>query len=165
MAQETQRATRDHRGVGWVYFAGLLLMLSGIFHAITGLVAIFKDQIYLVNEQTLLVLGYGSWGWLHLILGIALIIVSFSLMAGSIFGRVVGVMFATVSAIVNFAFISAYPLWSILIILLDILVVYGILVHGSAARTVPDKPAKPAGAQSGPGSERQSSERQSSNKE
>jgi hypothetical protein len=151
MAQETSPATRDHHGIGWVYFAGLLLMLSGIFHAITGLVALFKDQIYLVGEQTLLVLNYGNWGWVHLILGIILIFVSFSLMAGSVFGRVIGVIFATLSAIVNFAFISAYPLWSILIILLDVLVVYGILVHGSAARSMhakPDKAPKPASAQS-----------------
>jgi hypothetical protein len=134
MAHKMQHARGDDYGIGWIYFAGLLLLLSGIFHAITGLVAIFKDQIYLVNESTLLVLDYSGWGWAHLILGIILFFVSFSLLAGSIFGRIAGVVLAALSIIANFTFISAFPLWSLLITLLDLLIIYGILVHGSAPR-------------------------------
>ena len=79
-------------------------------------------------------LDYTAWGWIHLALGAVLLIASASLFAGSMFGRVIGVFGATLSAIANLLFISAYPAWSILVIALDVIVIYAIIVHGGERR-------------------------------
>lgn len=135
--------TRDmHHGqtsgwLGWVYFAGFMMMLAGIFHAIAGLVAIFKNEVFVVGGGSLLVLDFTGWGWLHLILGIVLFLAAFSVFAGGTFGRLIGAMLAGASAIANFAFFTAYPLWTIIIITIDILIIYALLVHGREARIEP----------------------------
>jgi hypothetical protein len=120
--------------VGWVYFAGFLMMLSGVFQIIAGLVALFRDEVFLVGANNLFVLDYTQWGWIHLIFGVVLFLTALSLMSGGLWGRTVGVVLASLSAIANFAFISAYPLWAMLVITLDILIIYALLVHGDEAK-------------------------------
>lgn len=139
MTQTRDMQHRDHATgwVGWVYFAGILMMLAGVFHAIAGLVAIFKNEVFVVGSGSLLVLDFSGWGWLHLIIGIVLFLASFSVLAGGTFGRVIGSMLAGLSAIANFAFFTAYPLWTIIIISVDILIIYALLVHGQEARAEP----------------------------
>ena len=129
------RHTREQTGwVGWVYFAGLMMMLGGIFQAIAGLVAIFKNGVFVVGANQLLVFDYSQWGWIHLIIGVLLFLAAFSVWAGGAFGRVVGSMLAGLSAIANFAFFTAYPLWTIIIISVDVVIIYALLVHGGEAR-------------------------------
>lgn len=119
--------------VGWVYFAGFMMMLAGIFQTIAGVVALFKDEVYVVGPERLLALDYTQWGWVHLILGVILVISASSLLSGKMWGRTIGVLMATLSAIANFAFLEAHPWWSLMIIVVNILVIYGIVVHGSEA--------------------------------
>jgi hypothetical protein len=120
--------------VGWVYFAGVMMMLAGIFQIIAGLVAIFKDGVFVVGSGSLLVFDYSQWGWIHVIIGVLLFLASFSVFAGGAFGRVLGSMLAGLSAIANFAFFTAYPLWTIIVITIDILVIYALVVHGGELR-------------------------------
>ena len=74
--------------------------------------------------------NYKAWGWLDLILGIIVLLAGYELFRGALWARVVAVALAALSIIANMAFMSAYPLWSILIIVLNVLVVYALLVHG-----------------------------------
>jgi hypothetical protein len=128
-------ATKQVTGwVGWVYFAGFLMMLVGIFQAIAGFVALFKEDVYLVGSSNLLVFDYSTWGWIHLVFGLLLFFSSFSLMSGQGWGRFLGAFLAALSAIANFAFLEAYPIWSILIITMDVLIIYALLVHGGEAK-------------------------------
>lgn len=120
--------------VGWVYFAGLMLMLSGVFQSIAGLVALFKNEVYVVGEQNLWLLDYTTWGWGHLLFGVFLLFAGSAVMAGKMWGRVVGIIFASLSLIANFGFIPVYPVWSILLVLIDILVLYALVVHGREAQ-------------------------------
>jgi hypothetical protein len=116
---------------GWIFFAGVMMMLLGFFQAIEGLVAIFDDGYYLVRPDGLVVnVDYNAWGWLHLIIGVAAIAAGFGLMAGNMVARVVAVALAVVSAVVNLGFIAAYPIWSTVVIAVDIIVIYAIVVHG-----------------------------------
>lgn len=121
-------------GSGWAFFAGYLMIVAGFFQSIAGLVAIFKPAEYIATESHLLVLNYDQWGWTHFLFGIILILSAFSLFAGKLWGRIVAITLATISALLNFAFIWAYPLWSITIIVLDILIIYGVAVHGGPER-------------------------------
>jgi hypothetical protein len=116
--------------VGWIYFAGFMMILAGAFEAIAGLTAIFKNTAYYVTANHLIALDYTQWGWIHLGLGALLILASIALFAGKMWGRVVGVALAALSAIANFAFIDAYPWWSLAVITVDILIIYSIMVHG-----------------------------------
>src|SRR3990167_853737 len=77
--------------IGWVFFASLMMMLVGGFQAINGLVALFKDDFYLVSEKSLLVFDYSTWGWVHLIMGIVIFAAGVALMNGAAWARMVGI--------------------------------------------------------------------------
>ena len=116
---------------GWIVFAGFMMVLVGSFQAIQGLVAIFDEGFYLVGERGLVVdVDYNVWGTVHLLLGVLLIISAAGIMTGNIAARTVGVILAGLSALANMAFIGAYPVWSIIVITVDVLVIYALIVHG-----------------------------------
>src|SRR4249920_3808320 len=116
---------------GWVGFAGIMLIMLGIFQAIEGFVAIFDNGYYLVRPNGLVVnVDYTAWGWLHLIIGLIAVAVGLGLMAGNMVARIVGVIVAVISATLNLLFIGAYPVWSTIIIAVDVIVIYAIVVHG-----------------------------------
>jgi hypothetical protein len=116
---------------GWVVFAGVMLLTLGSFQVIQGLVALFDNGFYLVRPSGLVVdVNYNTWGWTHLIIGVVMIVTGLGLFVGNMAARVLGVVAAVVSAIVNLAFISAYPVWSTIVIALDVVVIYAIIVHG-----------------------------------
>ena len=116
---------------GWIVFAGVMLAMLGSFQVIQGLVALFDDGFYLVRPSGLIVdVNYNTWGWTHLIIGAVAIVTGLGLFVGNMAARVLGVVVALLSAIVNLGFISAYPLWSAIVITLDVLVIYAIIVHG-----------------------------------
>ena len=116
---------------GWVVFGGVMLIMLGSFQIIEGLVALFDDGFYAVASNGLVVnVDYNTWGWAHTIIGIVAIGAGLGLLAGNLAARIVGVGIAFLSALVNLAFISAYPIWSTIMITLDVIVIYAIIVHG-----------------------------------
>jgi hypothetical protein len=129
--RETPGLSEPTGWVGWIVFASMMMILVGSFQAIVGLTALFKDDYYLTTASGLLVnVDYTAWGWTHLGLGLVALAAGIGLLAGQMWARVVGIAFAMVSAVVNMAFIAAYPLWSIIVITLDVFVIYAIAVHG-----------------------------------
>lgn len=121
-----------HSGwVGWIFFGAVMLMLLGGFQIIQALVALFDEGFYLVGENGLVVdVDYNTWGWIHLVIGIVAVLAGVGLLAGNLAARIVGVGIAFLSALANLAFISAYPVWSSIMIVLDIIVIFAIVVHG-----------------------------------
>jgi hypothetical protein len=116
---------------GWVVFAGVMLIMLGTFQIIQGLVALFDDGFYLVNSNGLVVdVDYNTWGWVHTGIGLIAVLAGLGLLAGNMAARVVGIVIAFLSALVNLAFLSAYPVWSTIMITVDIIVIYAIIVHG-----------------------------------
>lgn len=124
---------RDPTGwVGWIMFGSVLLMMLGTFQAIVGLTALFRSGYYVVAEERLLVnVDFTAWGWVHLGLAALAWATAFGLLAGKMWARVVGIGIAALSALVNMAFVEAYPLWSMTMIALDVVVIYAIAVHGA----------------------------------
>ncbi|KRF37422.1 DUF7144 family membrane protein [Nocardioides sp. Soil805] len=121
--------------VGWIAFASMMMMLLGALHAMQGLVGLFQDEYYLVGKNDLVVhVDYTTWGWVHLIAGILLAVAGGALLAGQMWARAIGVLFAFGSAILNVAFLSAYPIWSTIMIVVDVLVIWAITVHGREMR-------------------------------
>lgn len=115
---------------GWVFFAGFMMILSGIFNAIAGLTALLRPTWYVVTSTHLLVFDYSAWGWIDLLLGLVILLAGFSTLHGSLWARIVGVILASFSAVAALASISAYPIWSIIIITIDVLVIFALTVHG-----------------------------------
>jgi len=117
--------------VGWAYFAAFMVMFLGIFEAMAGLAAIFKDNFYLVTQTHLLVFNFTTWGWINLILGIIIFLAGLELLRGAMWARIVALFLAVLSLVANAGFIDAYPIWSILMMIVDVLVIYALTVHGS----------------------------------
>ena len=128
--------TRDQPEVrtgwtGWVVFAGVMMVLVGIFQVIQGFTALFRDTYFVVGSKGLLVsVDYTAWGWTHLFLGLVAFLAGYALIAGHMWGRVLGVILALVSATVQLAFLAAAPVWAVTVIAIDVLVIYAICVHG-----------------------------------
>jgi len=122
---------------GWtgvVLFGGIMLLMVGGFQAIQGFVALFRDDYYLVSPHGLVVeVNYTTWGWTHLAIGLVAVATGIGVLLGQMWARVVGIVIAVLSALVNIAFLSAYPIWSTIIIALDVLVIYALAVHGREA--------------------------------
>ena len=116
---------------GWVIFAAVMMVLLGAFQVIEGLVAVFDDGYYLVGTNGLAVnVNYNAWGWLHFSIGVLAILAGLGLMTGNIVARILGVIIALGSAIINLGFIAAYPVWSTVVIAIDVIIIYAIVVHG-----------------------------------
>ncbi len=116
--------------VGWGYFAAFMMMFLGIFQGMAGLAAIFKDNFYLVTQEHLLVFNFTTWGWINLILGVVILLAGLELLRGAMWARVIAVFLAVLSLVANAGFIDAYPIWSILMMVIDVLVIYALTVHG-----------------------------------
>ncbi|GAB3309025.1 membrane protein [Geodermatophilus aquaeductus] len=121
---------------GWVVFAGVMLITLGAFQIVEGLVALFDDGFYAVTSGGLVVdVDYNTWGWIHLAIGVIGVLAGLGLLAGNMVARVVGVGIALVSALANLVFISAYPLWSVIMITIDVIVIFAIIVHGREVKS------------------------------
>lgn len=117
--------------VGWAYFAGFMMMVLGGMQAISGLVAIFKQSFYVVGQNQLLLLNYKQWGWVALVLGLVIFFAGLELFRGAMWARVVAIILAALSFLANMTFLPAYPVWSVAIMVVDVLVIYALLVHGN----------------------------------
>lgn len=124
-------ATKVSGWVGWIAYAGIMMVLLGSFHAIQGLVALFQEEFYLVGKNGLTVhVDFTTWGWVHLIGGLIVAAAGVGVFTGKSWARVVGVLVAMLSALLNIGFLAAYPIWSTIMIAIDFLVIWALVVHG-----------------------------------
>ena len=118
---------------GWAFFAGTILFIVGSFNAIYGLTAIFKDEVLSgTGSGGVIVWDVTGWGWIHLLLGIVMILTALGLFSGQNWARWAAVVFCMVNAITQVAFITVFPLWTILIVTLDIIVIYQLTARWEA---------------------------------
>jgi hypothetical protein len=137
-ADPTWRGEPEPSGwVGWIAFAGTMMLLLGTFHVIQGIIALVQNTYYLVGTSGLVVnVDYTQWGWTHIILGALVLGAGLGLLVGQMWARVVAVIVAFGSAIVNVAFLAAYPVWSTIMIAIDVLVIWAVLVHGREMKSI-----------------------------
>ncbi len=122
---------RDSSGwAGWTAFAGIMMMMIGGFHAIQGFAAIIEDTFFSVTPNYIFEFDVTTWGWTHLITGIIVLLAGIAVFSGAVWARAVGVTVAFLSAIANFAWLPYYPVWSIILITVDVFVIYALIVHG-----------------------------------
>ncbi|RSM43757.1 hypothetical protein DMA12_17870 [Amycolatopsis balhimycina DSM 5908] len=126
-------AVARSRRVGWIWFAGAITVLAGLFNVIEGLVALFDKDYYVVGPSGLLVFTLTGWGWLHFVVGVLVVLTGIALLTGAQWARVVTVALAGFNALAQLAFLSAYPFWGVIVIALDVLVIWAVIVHGDEA--------------------------------
>lgn len=120
---------------GWVIFAGVIMFVVGVFDVIQGLVALFKEEVYVIPASGLVVsTDFTTWGWILLIWGIVMILAAMSLFAGGQAGRWFALVVVAVNMIGQFAWFPAYPLWSLVVIGLSAGVLWALTAGWSSLR-------------------------------
>jgi hypothetical protein len=115
---------------GYAAFAGFILIMIGCFQSIAGLVGILEDEFYAVGQKWVFEFDATTWGWIHLLIGIILVLSGVGIFTGNVLARTVGVIVACISAIANFMWLPYYPVWSIVIIALNVAIIWALTAHG-----------------------------------
>jgi hypothetical protein len=121
-------ATRE--GDGWLTYAGILLMIGGILNVIWGIAAIGKSDFF-VGDARYVISELNVWGWVALVLGVLLVLAAFGIFNGRSWAVWTGVICLSLNAIAQMLSIAAYPLWALALLALDVLAIYGLIVHGA----------------------------------
>lgn len=130
MAQRKVSKSSPSGWTGWIFFAAAMMLTIGGMQIISGLVAIFKDDFYVATQAGLLAFNYTTWGWINMGLGLVTLLTGLGLLAGSTWARVIGVFLTVIVMLANAAFLSAYPLWFIISLIIGGCVVYALTMHG-----------------------------------
>jgi hypothetical protein len=110
--------------------AGVLMVLIGTMHAIQGLVALANDDFYVIGQEYVFEFDVTTWGWIHLIGGVIVLLGGIALFQGSVWARTLAVVLASISILLNFMWLPYYPLWSLVVIAFDLFVIWAVTAHG-----------------------------------
>ena len=116
--------------LGAIAFAATILTMVGVFQVITGLVAVFNDEFFVVTRNYTFDLDVTAWGWIHLILGVVIFLAGVALFSRARWAGYVAIALAILSAVANFFFIPYYPFWALVVIALDVFVIWGLTRPG-----------------------------------
>ena len=116
---------------GWITFAAIMMIIAGSLNALYGLIAVINDEWVVWGNRGNLYLDISEWGWVHLVLGLIVLVSGIGLFSGRMIARIIAIIVAGLSLIANFFFIPAYPLWAIAVVVIDVLVIWALTAHGS----------------------------------
>ena len=123
----------EERGMGWVGFAGVMIGLIGVLNVIYGIAAISDSKVYVRDAQ--FVFGQlNTWGWILLIVGVVQLFAAFAIFARTAFGRWIGILTAAANMIVQLLLLPAFPLLSLAIFAIDVLIIYGLVAYAHRSR-------------------------------
>ena len=131
---EEERGTEARRtsgfAIGAVVFAAAMMAVIGGFHIIAGIAALIEGDFFVLTREYVYEFNVTTWGWIHLIGGIVVLAASFFILTGNVLARTVGVLVALVSLVINFMYLPYFPVWSSVIIAVDIIVIWALTFHG-----------------------------------
>ena len=127
------RTTQPTAWFGWIVFAGAVLLMTGVLNILEGIVALVDDQRVLVARDRLVLVDLTGWGWTLLIFGIVMAATGLGLFSAQNWARVTAVIVVGLHAIAQIAWLAAYPLWSILMITLDVVIIYALTARWPAS--------------------------------
>jgi hypothetical protein len=130
MSYETTETNYSSWAVGWAGFAGVMLIMIGVMDFIQGLVAVVNDTFYVVGQEWVFEFDITAWGWIHMILGVVLVLSGAGIFSGNVAARTVGVIVAAIAAVINFAWLPYFPVWSIIVIAICVSVIWALTAHG-----------------------------------
>ncbi|MEU6957504.1 hypothetical protein [Streptomyces sp. NPDC045714] len=125
---------------GGVLFAGILMLCQGVVAALEGIAALADGDVYGDVGEYLYRISLTGWGWIHLVLGVCVAVTGAALLKGAGWARVAGILFASLNLFAHFLFLPYAPLWSVIVIALDIFVIWALAAYRDpdpASATVP----------------------------
>jgi hypothetical protein len=117
------------QGDGWLIFAASMLGLAGAIGLIAGIAAIFNSSFY-VNGSRFVFSGLSTWGWIVTAVAVTTLFAAGGVVKRSQWARWFGMIVAGLQAIAQLMFVQAYPMWSMAVFAIDLLVIYGLAVYG-----------------------------------
>jgi hypothetical protein len=121
---------RGARASAWITFAAIILVLTGFFEILYGLAAVLHHtNAEIGSSHGVVVWNFAAWGWISLIVGSVQVLVAVGLFTGSGAARVIAIVLATISALAQFGIVTAAPLWALLVITLDVVIIYQLVVR------------------------------------
>lgn len=120
--------TEHHHGHGWIVFAAVLFIVAGVANALWGISALVNDDYFAADE--LLFGDLSMWGVFYLILAVVQLGTAWLILRGSPVGAVIGITLAIIHATIALMSIAAYPLWTVIVLAIDGLIIYGLTVYG-----------------------------------
>jgi len=119
---------------GWITFAGVMMIIGGALNLFYGIIAAVNDEWVVFTNRGDVYLDVSEWGWVHIILGAIVLLSGIGVFSGNILARTVGVIVASISLVANFFFLPVYPIWSLIVITIDVLVIWALTAHGREMR-------------------------------
>jgi hypothetical protein len=126
MSSTTGGGAKQAWAQGGMIFAAAMLLMLGIWQIFMGIAAIAKGEFFVQAPNYIYKFNVGAWGWIHLIIGIIMVLAGFFLFQGAAWARALGIVIALLSAISNFFFLPYYPFWSIVVIAIDVFVIWAL---------------------------------------
>jgi hypothetical protein len=114
---------------GVTAFAGVLMIMTGAFHVIQGVVALLNQEFFVVDSEYAFELTVSAWGWIHVVLGVLVVLAGIALFRAAVWARTVAVIMACWSLLASFAWLPHYPFWSLAVIAFDVLVIWAAVFH------------------------------------
>ncbi|GAA4846655.1 hypothetical protein ACGFX4_13080 [Kitasatospora sp. NPDC048365] len=114
---------------GMVLFAGVVMMVNGILEIFQGIMAIAEDDVFVKTPKYIFQFDLTGWGWIHLIIGVLVAVTGFGVIRGASWARIVGIFLASLSMISAFLSLPYYPLWSLVVVALDVFVIWALCIY------------------------------------
>jgi hypothetical protein len=121
---------QSYKGVGWVLFATIMLVMGGILNIIWGIAAVSNSHFFAAGASYILINSLNAWGWIVMAFGVLEGLAALSIWRGGEFGRWFGIIVAGFAGIVAMMSIPAYPFWSLALLAIAVLVIYGLAAYG-----------------------------------
>jgi hypothetical protein len=122
----SNRTTKSVPATGWTMFAAFLMVFGGALAIFQGIAAIAKDDVFVTTRNYSFEYSVSGWGWIHLFLGIVVVLAGFALFGNALWARMLAVLLAGLSMVANFVWLPHYPLWSIVLIAIDIAIIWAV---------------------------------------
>ena len=128
---------RDDTWAGWIWFAGLLLMIIGTMDFFQGLIAVIRGSYYAITPNQIVVFDLTTWGWITMIWGIIIALVGMGLLSGQGWARWTAIVVGSLNFLIQLGFVgnAAYPLWALTALALNIVVLYALIVRWGGVRS------------------------------
>jgi hypothetical protein len=107
-------------------FAGVLILITGLLHLLAAIAAIAGRDIFVVTEDQVFLVDVSTWGWVHLVIAVLIIIAGIGIVTGKSWGYLAGIVMASISILDNFLFAPIYPFWALVMITLDVLIIWAL---------------------------------------
>ncbi|MET8653087.1 DUF7144 family membrane protein [Nocardia aurea] len=127
MTAPDNRHARQGLAAGTSIGAAILLMVLGIVSLLQGISAVAEDEVFVTGIDYIYEFDLTTWGWIHIVLGVLIIVCALALVTGTAWGRGAAIGFASLSILANFLWLPYYPLWSVLLIVLDVVVIWAVV--------------------------------------